>query len=261
MTLARFDVDGEIGTITLNRPDKLNALSNELASDLVDALKSAATNDRVRALVITGAGRAFCAGGDIETMRRLLDEQDWTSIRALLEAGATVATTLESMPKPTIAAVNGPAAGGGGGLALACDLRIASDAASFGLVFNRIGLHPDWGGAYYLPRIVGAGKALELILSGDIVDANEGLRLGIFNRVVPAAQLAAAAREIATTLAAKPPLAVTLARRAVHESFSMTLKNVLDLEIENQLRCFKTEDAKEGISAFLEKRRAVFRGV
>jgi 2-(1,2-epoxy-1,2-dihydrophenyl)acetyl-CoA isomerase len=261
MTLVGFDVDGEIGTITLNRPEKLNALSPELASELVDAVKNAAANDRVRALVITGAGRAFCAGGDIETMRRLVSEQDWTSIRGLIDAGATVATTLASMRKPTIAAVNGAAAGGGGGLALACDLRIASDSASFGLVFNRIGLHPDWGGAYFLPRIVGAGKALELILSGDIVDANEGLRLGIFNRVVPAAQLAATVREVATTLAAKPPLAVLLARRAVQESFSMTLEGVLDLEIENQLRCFKTEDAREGINAFLEKRRAVFRGL
>jgi 2-(1,2-epoxy-1,2-dihydrophenyl)acetyl-CoA isomerase len=261
MTLVRFDVEGEIGTVTLNRPEKLNALSPELAGELVDVLKAAATNDRVRALVITGAGRAFCAGGDIETMRRLVDQQDWTSIRGLVAAGATVATTLASMRKPTIAAVNGAAAGGGGGLALACDLRIASDAALFGLVFNRIGLHPDWGGAYFLPRIVGAGKALELILSGDIVDANEGLRLGIFNRVVPAPQLAATARDVATTLAAKPPLAVMLARQAVHESFSMTLKDVLELEIENQLRCFKTEDAREGVNAFLEKRRAVFRGV
>jgi 2-(1,2-epoxy-1,2-dihydrophenyl)acetyl-CoA isomerase len=261
MTLVRFDVDGEIGTITLNRPEKLNALSPELANDLIDALNSAATNDQVRALVITGAGRAFCAGGDIETMRRVLDEQDWTSIRGLIDAGATVATTLASMRKPTIAAINGPAAGGGGGLALACDLRIASDAASFGLVFNRIGLHPDWGGAFFLPRIVGAGKALELILSGDIVDANEGLRLGIFNRVVPAAQLAATARDVATTLGAKPPLAVMLARRAVHGSFNMTLKGVLDLEVEHQLRCFQTGDAREGINAFLEKRRAVFRGV
>lgn len=261
MTLVRFDVDGEIGTITLNRPEKLNALSNELVSELVDALKSAASNDRVRALIITGAGRAFCAGGDIDRMRRIQDEQDWTSLRALVDAGATVATALESMTKPTIAAVNGPAAGGGGGLALACDLRIASDTASFGLVFNRIGLHPDWGGTYFLPRIVGAGRALELILSGDIVDAKEGLRLGIFNRVVPAAELMTTARAVATTLAAKPPLAVTLARQAVHDSFNMPLKDVLDLEIENQLRCFKTEDAKEGITAFLEKRRAVFRGV
>jgi 2-(1,2-epoxy-1,2-dihydrophenyl)acetyl-CoA isomerase len=261
MTLVRFDIDGEIGTITLNRPDKLNALSNELAGDLVDALKRAAASTSVRALVVTGAGRTFCAGGDIDTMRRHLDAQDWMSIRRLLEAGAAVASALESMPKPTIAAVNGPAVGAGGSLALACDLRIASDTASFGLVFNRLGLHPDWGGTYFLPRIVGAGKALELILSGDIVDANEGLRLGIFNRVVPGAELAATAREVATTLGAKPPLAVTLARRAVHESGNMTLQGVLDLEIENQLCCFKTADAKEGVNAFLEKRRAVFRGV
>ena len=167
---------------------------------------------------------------------------------------------LYGMSKPTIAAVNGPAVGAGGSLALACDLRIASAAASFGLVFSRLGLVPDWGGTYFLPRLIGTGKALELILSGDIIEANEAVRLGIFNRVVPAEQLDGAAREMANAFAAKSALALRLARQAVHHSVNMSLDEVLELEIGNQMRCFAGADAKEGIAAFLEKRRPVFRG-
>lgn len=254
----RFEISDGIGTLTLNRPDVLNALSNELARDLLNALQEAAADDRVRALIVTGAGRAFCAGGDIAAMQQLLDAQDWASVRDLVGHGGAVVTALQTMAKPTIAAVNGPAAGAGAGLALACDLRIASDSASFGIVFNRIGLVPDWGATYLLPRLVGSGKALELTLCGDMISAEEAARIGIFNRVVPAAQLLEVTREMAAALAAKPPLAVTLARRAICESFNMTLQEVLSLEIENQLRCFASADAREGIRAFLEKRPPVF---
>jgi len=259
--MVRFDLDDDgIGTITLNRPEKLNALSNELSRELAETVLRVASDRKVRAVVITGAGRAFSAGGDIDSMQRHADARDWTAIRDILQAGATIAETLHAMTKPTVAAVNGPAVGAGGSLALACDFRIASDSASFGLVFSRLGLHPDWGGTYFLPRIVGAAKALELILSGDIIEANECGRLGIFNRVTDADHLLSTAREFAVTFAAKAPLALSLARHAVHESFSMPLKDVLTLEIENQLRCFPTDDAKEGIRAFLEKRRPAFRG-
>jgi len=260
--MVRFDVDDDgIGTITLNRPEKLNALSNELSRELAETALRAAGDHHVRAIVITGAGRAFCAGGDIDSMRRHAEAEDWRAIGEILQAGATIVAALHAMPKPTVAAVNGPAVGAGGSLALACDFRIASASASFGLVFSRLGLHPDWGGTYFLPRLVGAGKALELILSGDIVDATEGARLGIFNRVTDADHLLSTAREFAVTFAAKAPLALSLARQAVHESFHLSLKDVLALEIENQLRCFPTADAKEGIRAFLEKRRAVFQGL
>jgi enoyl-CoA hydratase/carnithine racemase len=259
--LVLFDVDDDgIGTIALNRPEKLNALSNELSRALAETVLRAAGDGAVRAVIITGAGRAFSAGGDIESMRRHVDAQDWAAIRDILQAGATIVEALHAMPKPTIAAVNGSAVGAGGSLALACDFRIASGSASFGLVFSRLGLHPDWGGTYFLPRIVGAGKALELILSGDIIDASECVRLGIFNRVTDSDHLLSTAREFAVTFAAKAPLALSLARQAVHESFSMPLKEVLTLEIENQLRCFPTGDAKEGIRAFLEKRAAAFQG-
>jgi len=260
--LVRLDVDDDgIGTITLNRPDKLNALSREVATELAETVLRVAGDARVRAVVITGAGRAFCAGGDIESMRRHAESQDWTSIRDIIQAGATVVETLYSMPKPTVAAINGPAVGAGGSLALACDFRIASESASFGLVFSRIGLHPDWGGTFFLPRMVGTAKALELILSGDIIDAAECARLGIFNRVTDADHLQSTAREFAATFAGKAPLPLTLARQAVHNSVNMSLKEVLALEIENQLRIFPTADAQEGIRAFLEKRRPSFTGV
>jgi 2-(1,2-epoxy-1,2-dihydrophenyl)acetyl-CoA isomerase len=227
---------------------------------LLDAVKRAAEDAAARAVVLTGSGRAFCAGGDINQMSRDVEAQDWPTIRKLLQAGAAIVTALREMAKPTIAAVNGPAAGAGGSLALACDLRIASESASFGLVFSRLGLLPDFGGTYFLPRLVGTGKALELILSGDLIDVNEAARLGVFNRVVPSSELTAVARDVAARLAAKAPLAVTLARQLVYDSVNMSLKDVLDLEIENQLRCFPGADAKEGIRAFLEKRPPVFVG-
>src|SRR5262245_2524942 len=212
--LVRLDVDDHgIGTITLNRPDKLNALSKEVSQELSDTVLRVAGDSRVRAVVITGEGRAFCAGGDIESMRTHAQAQDWTSLRAIVQAGATVVETLYTMPKPTVAAINGPAVGAGGSLALACDFRIASASASFGLVFSRIGLHPDWGGTFFLPRMIGTAKALELILSGDIIDAAECARLGIFNRVTDADHLQSTAREFAVTFAAKAPLALTLARQ------------------------------------------------
>jgi enoyl-CoA hydratase/carnithine racemase len=255
-----FELEDGIGTITLNRPDKLNALSNELSHQLVEVLTRVAADDQVRGVVLTGAGRAFSAGGDVDDMRRHVGTGDWDAIRDLLQAGAQVVSLLEAMAKPTVAAVNGPAVGAGGSLALACDVRIASPGASFGLVFSRLGLHADWGGTYFLPRLVGAGKALELILTGDIVDAGEALRLGIFSRIASAGELAAAARDLAKKLAAKSPLALLLARQAVHDSVNMRLKDVLDLEIDNQMRCFRGPDAKEGIAAFLEKRAPAFGG-
>jgi enoyl-CoA hydratase/carnithine racemase len=165
-----------------------------------------------------------------------------------------------SMPKATIAAVNGPAAGAGGSLALACDTRIASDLASFGLVFSRLGLLPDWGATYFLPRIVGAGRAIEIVTGGEMIDAAEAHRIGVFNRVVPAGQFDAATHELAARLAAKSPTAVLMARQAIYASFEMSLKDVLDREIDDQLRRFRTADAREGIHAFLEKRRASFTG-
>jgi enoyl-CoA hydratase/carnithine racemase len=148
--------DGPVGTLVLNRPDKLNALNAELRREMVSALTQLIRDDTVRIVVITGAGRAFCAGADIGYMQGLLRDGDWDSAKALVEAGSALVTLIREAPKPVIASVNGPAAGGGANLALACDIRIASDRASIGQTFSRIGLHPDWGATYLLPRLVGA---------------------------------------------------------------------------------------------------------
>jgi 2-(1,2-epoxy-1,2-dihydrophenyl)acetyl-CoA isomerase len=249
-----------IGTITLNRPDKLNAFAGRMRHEVADAVRAVAESDTVRVLVVTGAGRAFCAGADIGYMRELLERRDTEAFAALVEAGRAVVTTIRSVPKPVVASVNGPAAGGGANLALACDVRIASDRASIGQTFNRIGLHPDWGGTYLLPRLVGSSKALELIFSAEMIEAEEAKRLGLFNRVVAHDSLAAETDAYARRLAAKPPLALALAKRAVNASASENLDAMLDMELDHQLRCFRSDDAREGLLAFLDKRAPQFRG-
>jgi 2-(1,2-epoxy-1,2-dihydrophenyl)acetyl-CoA isomerase len=254
------EVADRVGTLTLNRPDKLNAFAGTMRREIADAIRALAADDGVRVIVVTGAGRAFCAGADIGYMKELTAAGDVEGFRALVEAGREVVTVVRAAPKPVIASVNGPAAGGGANFALACDLRIASDRASIGQTFNRIGLHPDWGGTYFLPRLVGATKALELIFGAEMVPAEEALRMGLFSRVVPHDRLASVTREAALALAAKPPRALALAKRAVYASDRHTLDEQLDLELAHQLACFQSEDAREGLAAFLEKRAPEFRG-
>jgi 2-(1,2-epoxy-1,2-dihydrophenyl)acetyl-CoA isomerase len=247
-----------IGTLTLNRPDKLNAFAGTMRQEVGDALAELEKDPTVRVVVITGAGRGFCAGADVGYMAKLVEERDTIAMAALVEAGRRVVMTIRESAKPVIGSINGVAAGGGANLALACDLRIASDRARLGQTFNRIGLHPDWGGSYFLPRLVGPAKALELFWTAEIIDAEECLRLGLFNRVVPHDRLGEETLALARMLAAKPALALALAKRAVYRSLSRTLPEMLDYELEAQLRCFESGDAAEGITAFVEKRTAVF---
>jgi 2-(1,2-epoxy-1,2-dihydrophenyl)acetyl-CoA isomerase len=249
-----------IGTLTLNRPEKLNAFAGRMREEIADAVREMANDPDVRVLVVTGAGRAFCAGADIGYMRDLLERRDTEAFTALVEAGRAVVTTIRAVPKPVIASVNGPAAGGGANLALACDLRIASDRASVGQTFNRIGLHPDWGGTYFLPRLVGPSRALQLIFSAEMLDAEQALQFGLFDRVVPHEQLEAETLVAARMLAAKPPRALALAKQAVYTSSTASLDEMLDLELAHQLDCFQSEDAREGLAAFLEKRPPAFTG-
>src|SRR5206468_7320223 len=177
------EIGNGIGTVTLNRPEKLNAFDPEACQDLIDALRMLAQSDAVRVIVVTGAGRAFCAGADLSVLG--------TEGAALVAAGKEVAMLIRSAPKPVLAAVNGPAAGGGANLALACDYRLASDQASIGQVFHKLGLTVDWGGSYFLPRVTGVSKALELVWSARMVPATEAAELGLFDRVVSHATLAA----------------------------------------------------------------------
>ena len=250
--------DGGVGTLTLNRPEKLNAFAGAMRQELADALEELERDGTVRVIVITGAGRGFCAGADVAYMHELIGRNDVPAMTALIEAGRRVVMTIRSSAKPVIGSINGVAAGGGANLALACDVRIASRDAKLGQTFNRIGLHPDWGGTYFLPRLVGPAKALELFWGADVIGADECLRLGLFNRVVAPDALAAETTAYARMLAAKPALSLSLAKRAVYRSMDQSLPEMLDYELDAQLRCFRSGDAREGIAAFLEKRDATF---
>jgi 2-(1,2-epoxy-1,2-dihydrophenyl)acetyl-CoA isomerase len=249
---------GGVGTLTLNRPEKLNAFAGEMRRELADALDELEADGDVRVIVITGAGRGFCAGADVAYMAQLIERQDTTSMAALVEAGRRVVMTIRRSTKPVIGALNGVAAGGGANLALACDIRIASDRAVIAQSFNRIGLHPDWGGTYFLPRLVGPAKSLELMWEALPIDANECLRLGLVNRVVPHELLGETVASYAAMLAAKPALSIALTKRAVYDSLDRSLPEMLDYELDAQLQCFKTRDAAEGIGAFVAKRPPVF---
>jgi enoyl-CoA hydratase/carnithine racemase len=245
-----------VTTITLNRPEKLNAFSGTMREDLVAALRDAAG----RVIVITGAGRAFCAGGDVEYMSGLQREGDVQSFRKLLDAGRDIVTTIASLDKPVIACVNGVAAGAGCNLALACDYRIASEGAKFSQSFVKIGLHPDWGGTWSLPRLIGPGRAMEMLMTGRMVDANEALRIGLVDRVVAAEQLAAETETLARAIAAGPPIAIAGIKRALRASETNELRVQIELESEHQLAAFRSKDAAEGMAAFFEKRSAKFSG-
>ena len=253
-----IEIDGAVGTLTLNRPEKLNALIGSMRDQVSDGLAALGENDEVRAVIVTGAGRAFCAGADVGYLNRLIEADEIEEARLLAEAGARVARTIAEMPKPVIAAINGAAAGGGANLALACDLRIASEDAVIGQTFNRIGLHPDWGATYFTPRLVGPAKAAELFFLADMIGAVEAERIGLINRVVPGDRLMEEVREIADRLVAKPALAIRLAKQAVRRSLESSLDEMLDYELEAQEACFRSEDAREGTRAFLEKREPRF---
>ncbi|HET9490724.1 MAG TPA: enoyl-CoA hydratase-related protein [Methylomirabilota bacterium] len=256
-----YEVKDGVATLTLNRPDRLNALGDTLREDLLDAVTRTAANPDVRVMVLTGAGKGFCAGGDVKAMdegrqagreRPVLDKIAPSRDRTLL--------AMRDAPQPIIAAINGAAAGAGMNLALACDLRIASTAAKFSQAFVKRGLHPDWGGTYFLPRAVGMAKACELIFTGDLIDAQEALRLGLVGRVVAPEELIPAADELARKIAAGPPLAIRLAKRALYHNADCDLRQALEFETFAQNICQDTEDAREGVRAFVEKRAPVFRG-
>ncbi len=256
-----YEEKNGIATLTLNRPERLNALGDTLREDLQDAVTHASEDSNVRVIVVTGAGKGFCAGGDVKAMN---ERREQGAERPLLEKVAPgrdrTVLALRDSPKPVIAAVNGAAAGAGMNLALACDIRLASTAAKFAQAFVKRGLHPDWGGTYFLPRVVGLAKAAELIWTGEIVDAEEALRLGIVSAVHPPEELMAAAHALAGKIAAGPPIAIRLAKRSIYHNLECDLRQALEFETFAQNICFETEDAREGIRAFVEKRRPTFRG-
>lgn len=258
--LVLVENSGGVATLRMNRPEKLNALNVELGRALVQALIHAGEDKSVRVIVLTGAGRGFCAGGDLTLLRDVRMRQAANELQGLLMAGKEICLAIATMPKPVIAAVNGVAAGGGMNLALAADVRVASDKANFAESFAKIGLYPDFGGTYFLPRIVGPALAAELFYTAETLSAEDALRLGIVNRVFAADKFEEETRKIADGLAAAPPIAMRDVKRTLLGDDRKALEAALDEEIRLQIHCFLTEDCLEGLTAFFEKRKAVFKG-
>ena len=256
-----YDVSGGVATITLNRPDSLNALNEEISLALQKAVSDAAGDRGVRCVVITGAGRAFTSGADLSDVDSLSEGGAKPDLGELLRHRYNpVILPIVRMEKPVVAALNGVAAGAGASLALACDFRIASDKARLFQAFIKVGLVPDSGAHYFLTRLVGVAKAAELAMLGDIIDAQECLRLGLVTKVVPHEQLEAETRAFAEQLAAGPTRAYALTKKALHFAARSDIAAVLDYEADLQSEISTTEDSVEGILAFVQKRTPNFKG-
>jgi 2-(1,2-epoxy-1,2-dihydrophenyl)acetyl-CoA isomerase len=258
MTLS-YAVDGAVATITLNRPEALNSLTVELKVSLREALERAAADDAVRAVVLTGAGRAFCAGQDLREHATGLEAGD-TSIDTVRSHYNPIVRAITELPKPVVAAVNGMAAGAGASLTFACDFRIAAESASFLMAFARVGLGPDSGASWTLQRLVGYGRAMAMLMLAEPVSAAQALEMGLVNAVVPDADLAAAAAELAGRLAAGPTVAYGGIKQAMAVAATSDLATALETEADVQGRCGRTEDHLAATRAFLAKQAPEYVG-
>ncbi len=256
----KYDVADRIATITLNRPELMNAFTWEMVGAWADALQRAQADDEVQVIVVTGAGKAFCSGGDINNMG---DRQSRTPLMRKNELMANVhriPLALEAIDKPVIAAVNGAATGAGMDLALQCDLRFAAASARLGETYVRVGLVPGAGGTWFLPRLVGTAKALELFWTGDLIDAAEAERIGVVNKVLPDAELMPHVRAVATKIANGPPLSIRFIKRAVYQGMRIDLRTSLDLISSHFAVVSASADHKEAVQAWREKRKPNFTG-
>ncbi len=250
--------DAHLGWIRINRPERLNAFADDMRDRLDGALAELDDDAEIRCVAIIGVGRSFSTGGDVQKLSELTASRNTSHFDTLVRTGIRVVKRIDAMRKPVIAAVNGAAAGAGASLALACDIRIASQNASIGLTFTRIGLHPDWGAAYFLPRLIGSALAAELIFTGGMINARRAERLGLFNNVVPADELEGAVRGLAGQIAGGPPAVIADAKRTLRRSLAADLDEILEMEAKAQIRAFESPDSNEGVRAFLEKRAPRF---
>ena len=255
-----FNKEDGVGTITLNRPDSMNALGGGMRQEILAAMEMAVADNEVKVIVVTGTGKAFCAGGDVKEFVSGKTRGEATLGIDQRPTRDKVVLLIQSTGKPVIASVNGVAAGGGCNLALACDMRIASDRARFGETFVRRGVHPDWGGIWFLPRLVGYAKAAELIFSGEVIDAQEALRIGLVNKIVPHEELPKGTKEFALKFMKSAPIPVALAKKALQNFSRIDLTQALDQEGLAQSLCWNSEDREEGMKSFVEKRDPVFKG-
>ncbi len=257
--LLAVDPETSVARITLNRPERLNALTFEVYDELRNAFRSLGGEPAVRAVVITGAGRGFCTGGDVEEIIGALFERDFEGLLDFTRMTCDLILAIRRCPKPVVAALNGTVAGAGAVIATACDVRIAAESARIAFLFSRVGLSgADMGAAWMLPRIVGLGRATELLMSGEFMDAREAHRIGLYNRVVPDADVSAAATAFAEALARGPSFALEVTKDALNREAHMELEGALEAEARAQAGCMLNSNFQEAYQAFKEKRRARF---
>jgi 2-(1,2-epoxy-1,2-dihydrophenyl)acetyl-CoA isomerase len=241
-----------VATITLNRPSKLNAFDTEMIQSLGDALASFSHEEKtIRCVLLTGAGRGFCAGADLDFLVSLRRDNRVEEFHRLLEGGRRVVTFLRQLPVPVIAAVNGPAAGGGASIAMACDIRIASESATITQAFAKVGVHADFGASFFLPRLVGESKARELLFTAETITAAEAYRIGLVSQVIPAEDLPAAAVSLSKLVISRAPLSLKLMKQSLIRYSEEEFREALDRELEAQFECFSSPDFLDRLESFM----------
>lgn len=251
----QLEKQNAVGILRFNRPERLNAFDGVMVQEVPMALRELFDDESVRVVIITGNGKGFCAGADVNFLMELATTKDVARGKVLVSTGSEIVEMIHAAEKPVIVAINGPTAGGGAGIALACDIRVMAQSTSIGFTFSRIGLHPDLGCMYFLPRLVGPAKAAELFMSGDMIPAGEALRLGMVNHIVPDDEVMPTALKLAETIAEKSPLALRLMKKGLHQTFEQPLDAMLKYEIYAQSLCFESKEAAEALQKFLAARK------